>query len=354
MHRYHDKVRRFVEREQRNLPIHEVPVQVFVGNQRQQQARREMPHGVSLQGPSNSVQSLQEKLVAFLTQERKDELERGYTTSCDFPQQYIKNLIGTHGNNINKLREEFDCEIQANDGKVDIRGPKAKADAARAHIMGLLKKLQDETTHELNIPAKYHRELIGSKGAHVNRLQDRYGVRINFPRSSSATDDDTAGGAESASSSRQVRSQGPDKVIVKGPSNGANNAKAEIEQLLKYLMENSHTATVSVAQSQIPSIIGSGGRELEAFRRDTNTEVDVPGAQSGSDQSGRVDITIKGTKDNVGRAKRLLEEKAKKFDNTITRTIDVDKKYHRALIGRAGEYTCVSKVELHRANCFFF
>lgn len=289
---------------------------------------------MSVRGPSNAVSDLEAKLLAFIEQEEKDELERSYTTSCDFPQKYAKILIGTQGANIKKLRDEFDVDIRANEGRVDFKGPKAKADAARAHVLSLAKKLADEATHTLKIAPQYHRDLIGAKGTQVNRLQDRYNVRITFPRNAS-NDDDAA--TEGGQSQRNFRPQPADEVVIRGPSRGADEARDELFNLLKYLEEHSNVVTISVAQSQVPSLIGSGGKEMDQLRLTTGAQIDVPGIREGTDASGRVEIKIKGTKKQVEDAKKILQQRVKAFDNTVTRTIEVDKKHHRALIGTGGK-----------------
>src|SRR5205814_4076308 len=132
-------------------------------------------------------------------------------------KKYANFLIGKRGENIKKLREEFDVEIQVDNGKVEVKGPKAKAEAAKSRIIALGKKLEDETTHILKIKPQYHRDMIGAKGATVNRLQDRYNVRINFPRTSTLSDDqsvaDTASDIGGRKQSRPP--QAPDEVIIR-------------------------------------------------------------------------------------------------------------------------------------------
>ncbi|KAF2181087.1 hypothetical protein K469DRAFT_590305 [Zopfia rhizophila CBS 207.26] len=321
--KFHDKIRRYIDREQRNLPRDEIPVQ----------ARRSNT-GIAMRGPTHAVDDLAAKILTFIEQEERDELERGYTTTFDFPQKFANFLIGKRGENIRKLREEFDVDIQVNDGRVELKGPQAKANAAKAHILALAKKLEDEATHKLKIEPQFHRDLIGHKGSQVNRLQDRYNVRINFPRSGSNNDDDAA--TEGGTSQRNFRSQAPDEVIIRGPRRAADEARDELLSLLIYIKDNSYTDTVSVAQSQVPSLIGSGGREMENLRLATGCQIDVPGAREGADPSGRAEIKLKGTKKQVEDAKKLLQERAKVFDATVVKTIDVDRKHHRTLIGGSG------------------
>jgi transcription antitermination factor NusA-like protein len=330
--KFHDKIRRFADKQQQGLPRDEIPVQVLFGPRRPEEARRRSNNSIAMRGPNDAVDNLTAQILAFIEQEEKDELERGYTTSFDFPQKYANFLVGKRGENIRKMREEFDVDIQVNDGKVVLKGPQAKANAAKTHILSLAKRLEDEATHVLKIKPQYHRDLIGAKGSQVNRLQDRYHVRVNFPRSHT-NDDDAA--TDGAGSHKNYRAQAPDEVTIRGPKRGADEAREELLNLLQYTMDNSYTDSVSVSQHQIPILIGSGGREMESLRLATGAQIDVPSRDS-IDASGRADIRLKGTKRQVEEAKKQIQERAKVFDDTVTQTIEVDKKHHRALIGGAG------------------
>ncbi|KAI9672996.1 MAG: hypothetical protein M1817_003160 [Caeruleum heppii] len=347
---YHEKLQRFLARERRDLPAGELPVQVLVGEptpRGHELARSQAPiaaaalaNEVLLRGPTTSVDALAERIASFVAEERENDRERGYTTSVDFPQKFANFLIGKKGENIRKYREEFDVEMQVHDGVVEIKGPKAKAEAAKSRVAALGKRLEDEATHVLKVKPQYHREMIGAKGSQVNRLQDRYNVRIQFPRSTTHNQDGSnADGASDAGAGQASHraAQAPDEVIVRGPRKGADEAREELLSLLQWTMDNSHVATVSVAQNQIPSLIGQGGREIEQMRMSTGAQIDVPdNKRDGTNQTGRADIRVKGTKKQVEDARKLLEQRAKVFDDTITRTVEVDRKHHKALIGGGG------------------
>ena len=328
-----------MRQQQEDLPATEIPVQLNFGPINMANGGLPAPQKpVQLRGPSNALKGFAEKIIAFVEAEKRDESERGHLTTFDYPQKYANFLIGKRGENINKYREEFDVDIQVRDGKVIITGPKAKADAAKSKILALLKKLEDESTHVLKIDPRFHRELVGAKGAQVNRLQERYMVRVQFPRHTPAGGDDAsvADDVSEVGSTRNRRpNQAPDEVIVRGPSRGADAARDELLSLLQWTKDNSHNSTVSVAQRQLPSLIGQGGQELESIQLATGAKIDVPGRDS-ADASGRVQVQIKGTKKAVEDAKMTIEQKAKVFDDTITRTVNVDRKYHSAIIGSGG------------------
>lgn len=332
--KFHAKIQKYVDREQAALPRDQIPVQVLFG-ERRPEARRRSNTSFAMRGPSDVVDDLTAKVVAFIEQEEKDELERGFTLSFDFPQKFANFLIGKRGENIRKLRDEFDVDIQVNDGKVELKGPQAKANACKAHIVALAKRLEDEATHTLKIKSQYHRDLIGAKGSQVNRLQDRYNVRINFPRSNNNNDDDAA--TEGGKSQKNFRAQAADEVIIRGPRKGADEAREELLNLLQWTIDNSHVDTISVAQSQVPQLIGSGGREMENLRLTTGCQIDIPGAREGADSSSRAEIKLRGTKKQVEEAKKLLQERVKVYDDTLVKTIEVDRKFHRTLIGGSGK-----------------
>jgi len=325
--KYQDKLKRFIKKQQANLPANQIPVRVSsIGTT------------VKFRGLRSAVESLVAKCEAFLAQEKEDEKERGFTMEFEFPQKFANHLIGKNGSKISQLRETFDVDIQVKDGKVELKGPKAKADAAKTHILALGRQLQDETSHVLKVDPKFHRELIGREGSQIKKLQDRYKVLILFPRATkpakdeAAKEDDAAEAGSDAGKPR--RQQGPDEVIVRGPKKGADEARDEILSLLQYLKDNSFTATISVQQKQVPSLIGTGGAALEQLRQATGAKIDVPSARDSAD--GLVEIQIKGTKTQVTAAKKALEEKKAVFDDSVVKTIEVDRKYHKTLIGAGG------------------
>ncbi|KAI9841416.1 MAG: hypothetical protein M1838_003588 [Thelocarpon superellum] len=350
--RFQEKVQKHVNRERLRLSSGSLPVRVQIGASMTTKGQPGgLPPGsgpvgvipVFMQGPVDGVNAVTESIEQFVVAETEYEREKDYVTVFDFPQKFANYLIGKKGENIRKYREEFDVEIQVNDGKVEIKGPKVKAESAKSRIAALGRKLEDETTHVLKIKPQYHRDLIGAKGSQVNRLQDRYHVRVNFPRAAptGAANDDRSVGDQASDVGAGPRygrpPQAPDEVVVRGPRKGADEAREELLNLLQWTIDHSCTASVSVARNQIPLLIGQGGREMESLRMTTGAQIDVPdGKRDGGAASGRAEIRLKGTKKEVDEAKRILEQRAKTFDETIVRTLEVDKSHHKALIGGGG------------------
>ena len=280
-----------------------------------------------------------QQLEAFIVQAEADEKERGHVTSFDFPEKYVSQLVGRQGSNINALREKHDVDIdtQKDKGKVHIKGPKNNANACQAEIMKALKGWEDEVNFSLTIEPRFHRMLIGKGGENLTKLQTKFdGARIQFPRTGSTPDDQSiADDASQAGGNKKSRPpQGANVVTIRGPRAKAEGARKELLDLEQYYRDHSQTATVSVARSQIPSLMGKGGREMEMLRADTGATIDVPqNDQNGSD---RVELKLTGSKDQVNAAKSELLKRSKAFDDIVERRLNIDKKHHKDLIGAGG------------------
>lgn len=324
--KFQEKLRRFIKKEQDTVirAAGEIPVRVSVKGTT-----------VTMRGPASSVKDLGNKSAAFVEQEKEDEKERGFVLKFEFPQKFANHLIGKAGSHINELREKFDVDIQVQNGEVELKGPKAKAEKARSHITSLGRQWADETTHSLKIEPKFHRELIGAQGSQILRLQNRYGVHINFPKTAKPGRDDESVADVASEAGKPRRQQGPDEVTVRGPKKGADAARDEIFSLYQYLQEHSFVETVAVQQKQLPSLIGSGGAAMDELRQTTGARVDIPNDRNEAPDA-IVEITIRGSKQQVNAAKKILEEKKAIFDDTVSKTIEVDRKWHKNLIGPGG------------------
>lgn len=348
MSRHHDKLRKYIDRQQLSGPPRAFPVQLQFGvpkaaeriaAQVPSSAPEAAENNVVLRGPEQQLEDLKALVLAFVEQQEKEEVERGYTTSFQFPQKFVSQLVGREGNNINRMRDEFDVEITPGNDEVTIKGPQAKAERCKAHIMSLGKKLQDEESLVIKVPSKFHADMIGPGGRTVRKLEDRYHVRVQFPRSATGDGASIADGASEAGGRRSARpQQAADEITIRGPSQGARDARSELLDLKQYLEDHSYAETVSVARPQVRLLMGKGGRDMELLRQETGANIDVPNGQS-KDESGRVDIKLRGTRAEVQKAKKILQEKSRSFDDIVTRSVDVDRKYYKDLIGVRGMLT---------------
>ena len=327
--KHQDRVRKFTNSYPKPKRQNSFPVQVDFGG------RQKRGDQVFLRGPDESdIAELQKAIEQFLIETEEDEKERSYNITFDFPAKFNKNLIGKGGQNINALREKHDVDIDTREnGKVKVQGPPKKAEACKSEILKILKQWEDEVNYVIKVDPKYHGMLVGRNGENLRKLQANTSnsVRIDFPRVSKVADD--ASVADTASEVGGSR-QAPDEIRIRGPRAKADQVRSELLDLKAYMEENSYTASVSVDSKQIGSLIGRGGQEMEKLRADTNAQIEIPKGESGP----RTTIQLKGTKQQVDKAKAELQKRAKAFDSIVVQTIDVDRKHHRTLIGQGGEF----------------
>ncbi|KAI0102995.1 putative RNA binding effector protein Scp160 [Nemania sp. FL0031] len=324
--KFQEKLRKFIKKEQdaTTRAAGDIPIRVSVKGTT-----------VTMRGPASRVTDLADKSAAFVEQEKEDEKERGFTLKFEFPQKFANHLIGKAGSHINELREKFDVDIQVQNGEVELKGPKAKAERAKSHITALGRQWADETTHSLKIEPEFHKDLIGPQGKNIQQLHTRYRVHINFPRATKPGKDDESVADAASEAGKPRRQQGPDEVTVRGPKKDADGARDEIFSLYQYLREHSFSETVTVQQKQLPSLIGSGGAAMDELRQTTGARVDIPNDRNETPDT-LVEITIRGSKQQVAAAKKILEEKKAIFDDTVSKTLEVDRKWHKNLIGPGG------------------
>lgn len=284
------------------------------------------------------------------------------------------------------------------ENRITIRGPQSNVDATIKNINAFLQsdKPEELIVEPFEYPSQYSGNLIGVKGANINRLRDELGVDINLKEGKGEIkgvrvtvdaakkklfaqirelDDKTTvrlpvpqqfhstiigSGGESvrrlesrydvrimfpksskSSSDATVEAdtsnskQGPNEVIIKGGKKGVEEARSEIVALLKYEEAKSHTATISVAAKAVEFMFRNASKEIKQLREDSQVRIDIPQRPDENSEE-TVVIKIRGTQEEVKNAKSVLSKIAKDAEQTTVRKITIDKKYHRSLIGPGG------------------
>lgn len=174
----------------------------------------------------------------------------------------------------------------------------------------------------MKIPAQYHSSLIGEKGKYAIRLEEKYDVRITFPRHGS-------------SDSYETKTREPlkaDEVLVKGGRKGVAGAKAELLDALEFEKENNNTITFTVPSRCIARILGRGGATINELKVDTNTSIDLD-----KDGGATSSITVRGTKENIAAAKVAILAIADQVPEESTDSVTIESRYHRSIIGAGGQ-----------------
>ena len=71
-----------------------------------------------------------------------------------------------------------------------LEGAKECVEAARLRIEEEVSELEQQVSIDCIIPQKFHRTIMGSKGARVQSVTTEFGVRIKFPEKSLAPENE--------------------------------------------------------------------------------------------------------------------------------------------------------------------
>lgn len=180
----------------------------------------------------------------------------------------------------------------------------------------------DETSEVLNIPAQYHSGLIGQNGKYVIRLEEKYNVKITFPR-----------GLSENGEGRSREHLKPDEVFVKGGKKGVAGAKSELLDAAEFEKESNNVIKFTIPARAIPRILGKGGATIMQIKDDADAAIDLDKAEDGSGAT----ITCRGSKKAIASAKAAIQLIVDQVGEEVTEVLTIENKFHRALIGGGGQ-----------------
>ncbi|GAA5842863.1 hypothetical protein JCM11251_005830 [Rhodosporidiobolus azoricus] len=282
---------------------------------------------VVIRGPKDEVARVQKELERIAEDAKNEEIVNSHEVVFDIPTEQVRHIVGKGGAGVNKLRDDLGVRVDfAETGKsgkkgptstVTIKGRKENAEEAQKRIASLAEKIADEVNLSIPLPASLDRgSLIGKQGTYLKRLEEKYLVRINFPRQK---------GDETPSSS---------EITIRGPSKGAQAAKAELVALIDYEKEHGNSVSFEVAVKALPRILGRGGSQINQIKDDTGvTSLDVD--QESPDATSAT-VTLRGTKAAIKKAREAVEKIAAEVQDEARIGLDIPKEYHQTLIGPGG------------------
>ena len=145
---------------------------------------------IKLTGPQENINALKEKLgelKADWDSQIEDLYLKSYTLEIDVPAVFHPKIIGRGGESVNKIRNDFDVQIQFPDKKsensdtITITGYKEKAEKAADEIQSIIDVLQSMISKAIEIDASVHARIIGQRGRGIRKLSNQFSVDIKFP-----------------------------------------------------------------------------------------------------------------------------------------------------------------------------
>lgn len=280
---------------------------------------------VRLHGPRDDVDRAKSMLLELVDEQALNN----HSLEIRCKPEYHRFLIGRGGANIRKVRDEFGARVifpqKSSDDDaeaVTIIGRKEKAEAARDHLLKLIKDLDNIVEVEMCVDPKYHRHFIQRRGQLIHEISEENGrVIISFPRSGTNSD----------------------KVILKGAKQCVSSAKAHIEQVIEDL-EAQVTIECVIEQRQHRSIMGPKGSNVQGITQEHNVSIKFPdrdpppkpatngdAPESPKEPEPRNIIRITGRLENAQAAKQALLDLI-----PIDVEVEIPNEFHRYIIGQRG------------------
>jgi rRNA processing protein Krr1/Pno1 len=233
---------------------------------------------ITVRGPKQFVAGS----IKDMTKLYEEIVANNYTGSVLIMKQFHRNIIGKGGQNINKLKDEFECQIDIPDPNdesqlIKITGKKPMVEKVRQRLRKMESEQANITEESLTISQKLHSQLIGKKGAQINELRSKYTVLIQFPE----------------------KSEKSDAVLIRGASDQVKAAKAELSAIAAIKLEEGYTESVECPAEHIKFMIGKGGATKNELQSQYDVTLILPSKDS-SDCS----LTILGKQANVKKARR--------------------------------------------------
>lgn len=241
--------------------------------------------------------------------------------------------------------------------KVTLKGAKDCVEAAKKRMLEIIEDLDAQVTMECVITQKFHRSIMGPKGARIQQITRDHNVQIKFPE----REDQQAAPAEAP-----VQENGEANGDVKEPVDPAAPKKCDVivlsgrKERCEAAVEALKALVPVTIEVEVPFelhryIIGQKGSGIRKMMDEFEVNIQVPAPDLQSDI-----ISITGLSTHLDRAKEGLLERVKELQaeqedralRSFKLTITVDPKYHPKIIGRKGAIITTIRTE-HDVNIQF-
>jgi predicted PilT family ATPase len=168
---------------------------------------------------------------------------------------------------------------------------------------------EDETTEIVIIKRAIQPALIGAGGKYAIRLEEKYGVKLSFPRDSKDASAPT---------------QKPDEVSIRGGKTGVASAKAELLEAAAFENESRQTLTFNVPTKSVSQIVGKGGATINGIKDESGVQIDI---EKNPGEGGVTSVTVRGDKKGITAAKAAVLAVAESFGEEVTDVITIEPKF---------------------------
>jgi len=266
---------------------------------------------IKLEGPPNEVEACRNAFQASI-----DELKNTMDfAEFEVPQKWHRHIIGKNGANVIRIKSDTGTAINfpADDivsDTIRIEGSPSGVAAAKAEIVQMVAKMENEKTRDIMIDHKFHRNIIGAGGENISEIRELFSdVQILFPDSNKKSN----------------------IVTIRGPKEEVDKCFAHLKKYAAELAAANYQVELPVIKKFHRNIIGKGGQTVKKIKDETNTTIKIPTESSPSDV-----ITITGYKAQVEKAKKMILALQSELASIVTVELKIPQKIHTSLIGSKG------------------
>jgi len=146
---------------------------------------------ILVSGVPSNVEAAKEGFVQRMQEleaEKEERLKRSFEVTVEVNPEYHPKIIGRSGGIINKLRKDFEVNIQlppkgsAKEEIITITGLEADALAAKDAILKIVNQFESMVKEEVKIDPRVHSMIIGKRGRTIHKIMDDFKVDIRLPR----------------------------------------------------------------------------------------------------------------------------------------------------------------------------
>ncbi|XP_076856033.1 vigilin isoform X2 [Brachyhypopomus gauderio] len=240
-----------------------------------------------------------------------EEKKRKTTTiSVEVKKSQHKYIVGPKGNTLQEIMEATGVSVEmppldSSSETIILRGEPDKLGPALTQVYAKAKSVM---VVEVTAPAWLHRFIIGKKGQNIGRItQQLPRVHIEF-------------------------TDGEERISVEGPTEEVEQARAQIQDIIKDLMERMDYTEINIDQRFHRHLIGKNGANINRIKEQYKVSIRIP---QDSERCGLV--RIEGDPEGVQLARKELMNLAQRMENERTKDVIIEQKFHRTIIGQKGE-----------------
>lgn len=266
---------------------------------------------IRIEGPKEELEAVKTAL-----EEKVNEIQSTMdSVEIKVDPLYHRHIIGKSGSNVNRLKQDLGVTVhvpadEERSPVVRLEGPPEGVAQAKAELLEMAHKLQNEVTRELCVEQRFHRTLIGAKGEAIQDVRRRFNqVNVTFPEPGSRND----------------------KVLIRGPKEDVEACYRHLSQICQELQASSHRVDLVLFKQFLKHLQGKGRPLVRRIQQETEARIDLPLESSNSDV-----VMITGKKESVAAAKDKLLEAQREQADVVEVHLMIPCNLHNAIIGAKG------------------